>query len=112
MEEGWKAVAVTSVDVDDTATMAGTTRAVSVAVELGNLTTDDIRVEAVHGPLGHDGEFRRDVEVTELQPAGDGTYKGEINIGVAGSYGVSACAFPVHRDLASPFDIGRVAWAE
>ena len=112
VEDGWKAVAVTSVDVDDTATMAGTTRAVSVAVELGNLTTDDIRVEAVHGPLGHDGEFRHDVEVTELQPAGDGTYKGEINIGVAGSYGVSACAFPVHRDLASPFDIGRVAWAE
>ncbi len=29
-----------------------------------------------------------------------------------GSYGVSACAFPVHRDLASPFDVGRVAWAE
>lgn len=112
IEDGWKAVAVTSVDVDDSATMAGTTRAVSVAVELGNLTVDDIRVEAVHGPLGHDGEFRDDVEVTELQPGGDGTYTGEISIGVAGSYGVSACTFPVHPDLASPFDIGRVAWAE
>ena len=84
----------------------------SVAVELGNLTTDDITVEAVHGPLGHDGEFRRDVEVTELKPARDGSYQGEINIGVAGSYGVSARAFPVHRNLANPFDIGHIAWAE
>ena len=111
VDEGWKAVAVTSVDLDDSGTQAGTTRTVTVTVELGELTVDDVRVEAVHGLLGHDGEFREPVEIARLQPAGGGVFTGEIAIGVAGSYGVSACAFPVHRDLASPFDIGRVAWA-
>ena len=84
----------------------------TVAVELGDLTADDVRVEAVHGLLGHDGEFREPIRIAELQPTGGGTFTGEIGIGVAGSYGVSACAFPVHPDLASPFDVGRVAWAE
>ena len=111
-DDGWTAVAVTSVDLDDSETRAGTTRTVTVTVELGELTVDDLRVEAVHGLLGHDGEFREPVEIARLQPAGGGVFTGEIAIGVAGSYGVSACAFPVHRDLASPFDIGRVAWAE
>ena len=37
---------------------------------------DDVVVEVVHGPLGHDGEFR-DVSIVELQPAGDGDYTGE-----------------------------------
>ncbi len=112
VEEGWKAVAVTSVDLDDSETQAGTTRTVTVAVELGDLTADDVRVEAVHGLLGHDGEFREPVQIAELQPTGGGSFTGEIGIGVAGSYGVSACVFPVHPDLASPFDVGRVAWAE
>ena len=112
VDEAGKAVAVTSVDLDDSAPQAGTTRTVTVTVELGELTVDDVRVEAVHGPLGHDGEFREPVEIAELQPTGGGVFTGEIAIGVAGSYGVSACAFPVHRDLASPFDVGRVAWAD
>ena len=47
-----------------------------------------------------------------MQPIGDDTYGGEITIGIAGSYGVSARAIPVHPDLASRFDIGRIAWAE
>ena len=50
----------------------------TVAVELGGLTADDVRVEVVHGPLGHDGEFRATVQIAELQPTGGGSYTGEI----------------------------------
>ena len=32
-------------------------RTVTVEVELGGLTPDDVCVQVVHGPLGHDGEF-------------------------------------------------------
>ena len=42
-------------------------------VELGGLTADDVRVEVVHGPLGHDGEFRDRRPIAELQPTGGGT---------------------------------------
>ncbi len=50
--------------------------------------------------------------MAELQPTGAGTYAGDITIGIAGSYGVSARVIPVHPDLASPFDVGRMVWAE
>ena len=42
VDDGWKAVAVTSVELDDSETQAGTTRTVTVAVELGELTVDDV----------------------------------------------------------------------
>ena len=83
----------------------------SSTVALGGLTPADVRVEVVHGSLGHDGEFLSDVTIAELQPDGPDTYAGEIKIGIAGSYGVSARVVPVHPDLASPFDVGTIAWA-
>ncbi|MET0579999.1 MAG: DUF3417 domain-containing protein, partial [Ilumatobacteraceae bacterium] len=111
VETSWHDVAVTAVDVDDTAAPAGATRGVVVTVALGGLTPADVRVEVVHGSLGHDGDFLSDVTIAELQPDGPDTYAGEIRIGIAGSYGVSARVVPVHPDLASPFDVGKIAWA-
>ena len=111
VEASWEGVAITSVDVDATAATAGATRGVTVTATLGGLTPADVRVEVVHGLLGHDGEFLDDVNVAELQPAGSDRFIGEITIGVAGSYGVSARIIPVHPDLASRFDVGRLAWA-
>jgi starch phosphorylase len=108
--ESWGDVAVTSVDVDGADASAGTSRPVRVTVELGGLSPADVAVEIVHGPLGHDGELR-EVSTVELQPAGDGVYTGEIVIGVAGSYGVTARVIPVHADLPNRFDLGRVAYA-
>ena len=112
VDKAWDAVAITSVDVDATAAAAGAVRGVEVTVELGGLTPADVRVEVVHGSLGHDGDFLADVNVAELQPTGSGTYGGDIAIGVAGSYGVSARVIPVHADLANRFDVGRMVWAE
>ena len=82
-----------------------------VRVDLGGLSPADVVVEVVHGPLGHDGEFRRDLMTVELQPAGNGEYTGEVVVGVAGSYGVTARLIPAHPDLANRFDVGRIAWA-
>ncbi|MBA3286741.1 MAG: hypothetical protein H0U21_01775 [Acidimicrobiia bacterium] len=77
-------------------------------MDLGELTADDVCVEAVHGPVAHEGEFTERVHVVELAPVGDGTFAGQIAIGIAGSYGVSTRVSPVHPDLASRFDLGRV----
>jgi len=111
VEHAWKNVAVTAVDVDESGAASGTRRPVRVGVDLGGLDRADVRVEIVHGPLGHDGEFHGDVTTVELQPAPDGTYAGDVTAGVAGSYGVTARVIPVHPDLASPFDTGKLAWA-
>ena len=102
---------MTSVELDDEAPQAGESRTVTVTVELGGLAADDVVVQCVHGRIGHDGEFDR-FDVVDLRPVAPGTYRGPITIAAAGTHGVSARVVPVHADLASPFDLGRIAWAE
>ena len=51
--------------------------------------------------------FERDLAKEEL---GVGRWTSMV-FGIAGSYGVSARVVPVHPDLASPFDVGKIAWA-
>ncbi len=106
----WDGVSVTSVDLDDESPQAGESREVTVRVDLGGLTPDDVLVQCVHGRLGHDGEFDA-TTVVALDPTGPGTYTGRITIAAAGTHGVTARVVPVHPDLASPFDLGRIAWA-
>jgi starch phosphorylase len=109
--EAWSALAVASVEIDVTDAAAGESRPVRVSVELGGLSSADVVVEVVHGPLGPDGEFRGPGSTVELQPTGEGTYTGEVVVGVAGSYGVTARVIPVHPELSSRYDLGRVTWA-
>ncbi len=112
VDEAWDGVSVTSVELDDTPLQAGGSCNVVVTVDLGGLKAADVRVQCVHGPVGHDGEFLAELEVVELQQSAPGTYTGSITIAVAGTHGVSARVVPVHRDLANAFDVGRIAWAE
>jgi starch phosphorylase len=108
----WPGVKVSAVDVDVDDAPAGAARAVTVAVELGGLTPQDVRVEVVHGPLGHDGEFRSDqIVTTELEALDAPTYGGQIVVGIPGAYGVTARVIPVHPALPSRYDVGLVAWA-
>ncbi|MGI9052932.1 MAG: alpha-glucan family phosphorylase [Ilumatobacteraceae bacterium] len=109
--DAWPGVKVSSVDVDVSDAPAGTARPVTVGVELGGLEPGDVRVEVVHGPLGHDGEFRADLVETELRSVDASTFAGEIVIGLPGAYGVTARVIPLHAGLASPFDLGLAAWA-
>ena len=108
----WDDVAVTSVDVDDTAAAGrGHPRRDGDASTLGGLTPADVRVEVVHGPLGHDGEFRATSTIAELQPAGAGATPARSRSASPAPTACSARVIPVHPDLASPFDVGRIAWA-
>jgi starch phosphorylase len=106
----WDGVSITSVELDDEAPQAGESRIVTVHVDLGGLSGDDVVVQCVHGRVGHDGEFDS-TSVVPLDATGPGTYAGTVTIAAAGTHGVSARVIPVHADLASPFDLGRIAWA-
>ena len=107
----WDGVHVTSVDLDDESPQAGSSLVVTVGVELGGLTPADVVVQCVHGRIGHDGELEDPAVVVPLERTKAGTYTGTITIAAAGTHGVSARVIPVHADLSSPFDLGRIAWA-
>jgi starch phosphorylase len=111
VEQAWPGVRVSGLDVDESPLEAGSTRPVTVTTELNGLSAADVRVEVVHGPLGHDGEFRPEFTAAVLEPGEDGAYRGAITVGVAGNYGVTARIVPIHEGLSTPFDLGRIAWA-
>ena len=121
--EAWNGVRVDAVDTEATVASLGTTRTVEAVVATGTLGPDDIEVQLVHGPVGLNDEIepaRR--EVVTMQPvdrepgAGDGAegrvrYRGEFMCDTAGRYGFTVRMVPAHPDLASPLELGRVAWA-
>ena len=111
IEAAWPGVRIVDVDVDESGIDTGAVRDVTVRVERNGLLPDDVRVEVVHGPTGHDGAFDGAVTREQLSGHGDGAYHGTIAANIAGGYGVTARVLPHHADLASPHDLGLVTWA-
>ena len=90
----WADVRVGAVDAEDRGAVAdlGATRHVSVLVNLGRLTGDDVAVELVHGPVGQNDELTESSAVT-LALAGLGEqphqykFEGSFTCERAGRYG-------------------------
>jgi glycogen phosphorylase len=98
---------------------------VTAEVHLGSLTTDDVAVELLHGPVAA-GDELTETQVVRLewtaangagskQPGGGGTgvvrYQGRFSFDRAGRHGYAVRVVPSHRDLAVPVELGCVAWA-
>jgi len=111
----WDGVKVLSVDTDVEVANLGTDRAVGAVVELGSLTPDDVEVQLVHGLVGQGNELEH-TAVTPMHRAGDGggtatRYDGTFTCERAGRYGFTVRVVPAHPGLASPVELGRIAWA-
>jgi starch phosphorylase len=114
----WSAVHVEELDSGTGSKVAdlGATRRVDVTVSLGTLSSDDVSVELLHGPVGPNDELT-DAEVLSLTLAGTGDspdqyrYTGAFTCGRAGRYGIAVRVVPSHADLALPAEMGSVAWA-
>jgi len=114
----WSAVHVEAVDTGTGSKVAdlGATRRVDVTVSLGSLSSDDVSVELLHGPVGPNDELT-DAGVLSLTLAGLGDspgqyrYTGEFSCERAGRYGIAVRVVPSHADLALPAEMGSVAWA-
>ena len=104
-------MSITSLDVDTSAADTGVSRPVAVTVAMDGLDPGDLRVDVLHGTVGPDGEFDPAPATVTLAPTGDGTYRGELVLTAPGSYGVTARVIPVHRALASPYELGLATWA-
>ena len=107
----WPNVAVRSLDTDTSPGRAGETRQVRAAVELAGLTTTDVAVQVVHGPIDLQGNLLQDADKFDLRRGEDGNWFGEYTVERPGAYGLTARVLPTHPLLANPFEVGCIAWA-
>jgi starch phosphorylase len=114
VRQEWGAVKVTGVDASDDPAPLGTTRDVTVTVDLGGLTPADVQVQLVHGRVGQNDELT-DTETTVLTcPSPDQhptTYEGTVACDAPGRYGFTVRAVPAHPDLPTSIDLGLATWA-
>jgi starch phosphorylase len=115
VQEAWAGVRVIGIDTEASVTSLGSRRAVEAVVAVGSLTSGDVEVQLAHGTVGHNDEIE-DAEVVTMEPVGDPDghgrirYRGEFDCDTAGRYGFTVRVVPSHPDLASPLELGRIAW--
>jgi starch phosphorylase len=118
IESKWKGVAVLHVDSQLSGSaidaQLGSSLTLRAEVALGGLSTEDLEVQAVYGPVAADDRLT-DVAVVLLRPVpnGDGThrYEGEIPLDRTGGYGYTVRVLPKNKLLASPAELGLIASA-
>ena len=107
----WPQVHITHLDTDTAEGREGERRQVSVGVELGGLAPDDVTVQVLHGPIDSEGTLLATPQRFTLTHDADNRWSGEYTVGRSGAYGLTARVMPRHELLASPFELGCVAWA-
>jgi starch phosphorylase len=119
----WAEVKVVDVEPDGNPAMVDldSEREVTVEVHLGSLSTDDVAVELLHGPVGSGDEITaaRVVRLELASPAPaqvEGRspvvrYKGRFSCDQAGRHGYTVRVVPSHPDLPASVDMGCIAWA-
>jgi starch phosphorylase len=112
---GWPDVRVDHVDssgVGDSPEV-GATMSVHAFVSLGELSTDDVEVQILHGRV-REGDDLVDVRATALAlgesfEANRHRYDGEVALAASGPFGYTVRVVPRNSHLASPAELGLVA---
>ncbi|MFD9433377.1 glycosyltransferase family 1 protein [Streptomyces sp. NPDC060002] len=115
VRSSWHAVQVDHVETSVATTTAelGTTLALRVRVGLGDLTPDDVEVQAVSGRVDEQDRIT-DATTVPLKPSGgpdlEGRwlYEGPLALDRTGPYGYTVRILPSHRLLASGAELGLV----
>ncbi len=112
---GWNAVSVEEVVSNDDLEMpVGQEVEVVARVKLGDLSPEDVSVEAYYGRLDHQREFAgRETVPMEVQDSdGDSyTFRGLIPCRTTGRFGYTVRVMPSHKRLENRFAMGLVTWA-
>ncbi|HEX2700540.1 MAG TPA: alpha-glucan family phosphorylase [Acidimicrobiales bacterium] len=112
----WDDVRVESVESDATVADLGTEREVRATISLGKLTGENVMAQLVYGPVGPNDELVSPTKVAMTLEGPDGppgrhSYVGRFSVEQAGRYGFTVRVVPAHPDLATPVEMGCVAWA-
>ena len=111
----WSTVQVRAVQSDTTTAPLGGERKVSAWVNVGALAPDDVVVQLVHGAVGQGDELTSPQAValhhTGTGDDGSACYEGSFPCASAGRYGFTVRVLPFHPALATPFELGLIAFA-
>jgi starch phosphorylase len=118
--QAWPRVRIEHVEAEaagSTGQRLGSALTVHVLVALGELTQDDVTVEAVYGRPDEDDEIVRPECATltpEAAPAGSAVlrYSGEVPLDRPGPFGYTVRVLPRHRLLASRAELGLVTYPQ
>lgn len=114
VRSNWNKVKIVRV-LDDagTSNFLGRQFKVTAVVELGALTAEEVRVQAVVGKVGPNREIIN-MRIEELAPIGveDGKhiFQGEIDCDVPGHQGYTVRVAPFQEDVQIPSEINLVVW--
>ena len=112
---GWNSVAVQEVISEEGRDIPiGDKLEVEAKVVLGELSPDDVTVEAYFGRLDHNGDFKERVTSELLSVRFDGgvhIFKGDVECSGTGRFGYTVRIMPSRKRLENPFVMGLVAWA-
>ena len=120
IREAWPEVSVVSVGTStiEPVTDLGATRSVTAEVALGRLSTSDVAVELLVGPLSA-GDEMTSWEVVPMRCTSnprenpDATlWEGSFVADQAGRHGLTVRVVPSHPDLAVPAEMGAMVWAK
>jgi starch phosphorylase len=109
---GWPAIRIDHVEADGVgdAVMLGTPITVRAFVTLGDLSPEDVVVQAVYGRVDADDRITRPshaaMEVVEGYDGNRWQYRLVVNLDQNGPFGYTVRALPLHGGLAAPEEMG------
>ena len=116
VREGWQHVRVDHVEstgAGDGAQLGGSV-SLRVFVSLGTLRPEDADIQVVHGRVDNADQLRdpavTSLKMAEAYEAGRFRYEGEVHFDRTGPVGYTVRVLPQHERLASPAELGLVAW--
>ncbi len=109
----WENVNIVSVESTPVNEL-GQTATVNVVVSLGELTSADIAVQLLHGPVGQHDEITEvfTINMSKVGSTSDMhlSYQGSFTCTQAGRYGFTVRVVPAHPNLVTPVEMGLIAW--
>ncbi len=117
LRDAWSEVKVEKVETTaDGEVGVGDNLRIRAVVHLGEVSPEDVRVEACYGPLDPHDQFLRS-KVLFLQPEGepqDGrqVFAASVQFRTAGRQGLAVRVTANHEDIHCPWDTGLLTWAE
>jgi starch phosphorylase len=114
IESGWDRVEILTASVKNGVTEVGSAVKIEVRVQLGELSSDDVRVEVYSGPLDRNRHVQNGVkeEMKCIGPTDDGSHDYEAYVGCdeSGQFGYSVRIMPDHPDMVDHFGLEKMRW--